>query len=566
MKIITSQPQLNNLQAKQNISKQQPAFKGLINNGFKFLADEPVWGATIIDVGAMVLPRTWTDMKKRGINAGFETGFRESESSANNAFIGMYGVGASALIAGGINKAYDIKANKIFASDDAIQVFTSKWNQHKGNISSYVEDIVDNIEAYNPNSKICNEKGMVKIPQEHKKGIIEDLKFVAEGDRKSMPERFKQVADKLSVKMISALGVEEGVELLHNEAGVKKSTISNTKTLIENFSSLTKALKSDKVAGKTGELLKDYKKFAKGRTILGMGIAALLAVGAQPLNIYLTKKRTGSDGFVGVEGRSKDTSASFKTKKLLSTLGMIAITLGTLGAIPKNPKNLKQIPKLFMEKNQYKGKNPTINQFKTIFGFAISSRLLTARDKDEHREVVTKDVLGYFNWLILGNIFNKAILHKFQNKDLKLLKRKPLPNDASMFKRVKNFLGAEIATHTEVIQKGLKKELGISSLIKADGTAMKFKEMYNKLPKNGATKKSLRILNIAQFGGYIYSGVVLGWGIPNLNIHITNMKEKKKKAMLEKANLQQQIQPTLDKSHVDKMINKTAFGQFHHAS
>ena len=82
--------QLNNNYPYKNVSHKDngsnPSFKGFWNSAYKFLADEPVWGATLIDVGAMVVPRTWTDMKKRGFNAGFETGFRESSGTFNDSW------------------------------------------------------------------------------------------------------------------------------------------------------------------------------------------------------------------------------------------------------------------------------------------------------------------------------------------------------------------------------------------------------------------------------------------------------------------------------------------------
>ena len=44
------------------------------------------------------------------------------------------------------------------------------------------------------------------------------------------------------------------------------------------------------------------------------------------------------------------------------------------------------------------------------------------------------------------------------------------------------------------------------------------------------TRKRLRTLNMAQGAGYLFSGLVLGLGIPNLNIYVTNMLDKKRKA------------------------------------
>ncbi len=559
----TINQQSNTLYQKASLNKNKnvsntPAFKGFWNKSYKFLADEPVWGATIIDLTAMVAPRTWTDGKNRGFNAGFETGFREAESSGNDAAVGLYGVAAGSLIAGAINKKYGVKVNKIFASTDASHVYTAKWDKNAGNMDNYIKDIVDNIEAFNPNSPKADAKGFVRIPENHKQGIIEDLKTIANAAPDKMNKVWKETKDNLAGKMLDALGVEDSLKLVHKEAGVEKATSSNAKILMENFYHMTKAFKSNKVSSKTGEFLKDYHKFGNLRTAIGILIAGIFAVGAQPLNVYLSKKRTGTDGFVGVEGRKKDNSLGFKALKTASSLGMIGIMLATLGALPKNPKKFKDIPKLFLEKNQYKGKNPTINQFKTVFGLAITSRLFTSRDKDEHREVVTKDVLGFFNWLMLGNVFNKFIIHKFQNKDANMLKREPLPKNANWWQKTVNFLNSSIATHSEVAVKGLKKETGLKSIIKPNGKAMSFNEIFKALPKNGQTRKNLRLLNFAQLGGYIYSAVVLGFGIPHLNIYMTNMSDKRKKAKLALQNAQT---PTnrIPNTITNKQIDKTAF-------
>ena len=71
----------------------------------------------------------------------------------------------------------------------------------------------------------------------------------------------------------------------------------------------------------------------------------------------------------------------------------------------------------------------------------------------------------------------------------------------------------------------------------------KFNEMVkdlDKLPEalKKTTKKRLRTLNIAQVAGYLTASLVLGLGIPNLNIYITNTLDKKRKA--EQAKLAEQ--------------------------
>lgn len=52
--------------------------------------------------------------------------------------------------------------------------------------------------------------------------------------------------------------------------------------------------------------------------------------------------------------------------------------------------------------------------------------------------------------------------------------------------------------------------------------------MLKKIPANDAvTKAKLRKLNIAQVAGYLYSGIVLGYGLPKLNAYLTNRRMAK---------------------------------------
>ena len=67
--------------------------------------------------------------------------------------------------------------------------------------------------------------------------------------------------------------------------------------------------------------------------------------------------------------------------------------------------------------------------------------------------------------------------------------------------------------------------------------------MLEALPKNHAARKQLRALTIAQCAGYLYSGLVLGVGIPKLNGYLTNKREAKKAAMAAQTVNASQVQP-----------------------
>ena len=237
----------------------------------------------------------------------------------------------------------------------------------------------------------------------------------------------------------------------------------------------------------------------------------------------MKKKRNGCDGFPGMPGREKDKSFGFKVMKGISTLAMGGLALATMKAKPSQ----------VLDKVLYKGTAPTIDQFKALFATTIMSRMIVARDKDELRESDTKDILGFLNWLVIGNFVNKGVVMSMQDKNNPVIRyNKESSKNGFIYKhfgeKVDRFFNSNIATNKEVVSDALRKQ-GIST-VKADGKAMKLGEMIKLLPKGSAARKNLKILNIGQAANYIYSCAVLGMGIPSLNIAITESLEKKRKA------------------------------------
>ena len=272
--------------------------------------------------------------------------------------------------------------------------------------------------------------------------------------------------------------------------------------------------------------IKGVSKFMKTRSALGFGIATAIGLSVQPINMYLTKLKTGSDGFVGVEGRSKDKSAGFKAMKAVSAAAFFSMILATL---KMSPMKFIKSPGKFMDKMSFNGKMPTINQLKGLYGLTIISRIFSTRDKDELRESLTKDFLGYLSWLVLGDIVNKLVA---DSMDKTTMNYRADSKDAGKFKRTFN---GSLKTRDEVLVEALAKE-GISTTKTENGKLFnkKFNEMLKDLENKPEVKKlvrkRLRTLNVAQVAGYMVSGLVLGLGIPNLNIYVTNMLDKKRKA------------------------------------
>ena len=531
---------------KQNqITQQQTNFKGAVDTTFRYLATNQAVGANLVDFSFMVAPRTINDGVKRGPAAGMETGRREIMGTVNDSCVGLFGAAAGALIAGSLSKKYETKVNKMFTAPDTLHILAdNKSNQIKNNTSQleYIKETLRNAKGYNPTAVNADKDGFVKLSD---KTIDKVAKYYDEllNNKADFSKWTSSKSDKSRTVLMNEIIADTGAgsDFILESADKKIVSKTNLKSLLNDIFIVSDSFNGDKVKkafeeqiklGKKSTenvFIKGLDKFMKNRAAMGFAASCAIGLSVQPINMYLTKLKTGQDGFVGVEGRSKDNSAGFFGLKALSSVGFFSMILSTLNMNP-----LKFTPKKFMDKMSFSGKMPTINQLKGIYGITIISRIFSARDKDELREVLTKDTLGYLSWLVLGDFVNRLTASAFDSDKCKVLNIKKGTEKAGYLKKM---FFANLKTRDEILVQTLAQN-GIKTTKEENGKVISktFKEMLKDL--NGikdeaikkATKKRLRALNVAQVAGYAFSGLVLGLGIPNLNIYITNKLDAKRKA------------------------------------
>ena len=527
------------------IQKQKPQFKGLVDTSFRYLATNQAIGANGVDVAFMVIPRTTTDMIGRGPAAGLETARREASGTANHSLIGAYGI-ASGLVAAtllGIDKKFGTNVNKIFVAPETLDILAqNKANQIKNNKSQldYFKETLSNLKAYNPKADGADAEGYVKLSKETVEELAQKLnKVFSESGMEYSKWNSGKTANSIQ-SFINSITEKTGVQAKYvlESSDKKTKSVTELRTFLEDLYKVSETFNKEKVVDAFKDqvknnkdinenvFLKSMKRFMKSRAMAGFAIATGIGMSIQPLNVYLTKKKTGSDGFVGVEGRTKDDSLGFKALKGVSAVAFFSMVLATL----------KTGLSGFMEKMAFKGLWPTINQLKGVYGLTIVSRLIATRDKDELRESLTKDTLGFLSWLVLGDFVNKMAA---EGLDSSVMNRTKEIDKKGFFGRVFN---SSLKTRDEVLIESLA-EHNVKT-VKGDGVAKTFKEMLKDLetlPENvqKTTRKRLSTLNKAQLAGYVFSGLVLGLGIPNLNIYITNKLDKKRKAKLAEQQAQQ---------------------------
>lgn len=519
--------QLNN--KDRNQISQNPNFQGgeAFIQFLNFLDTNQTVGATVVDAACMGIPRTTVDFT-RGSDAGVETMRREFSSTGNHALIGVYGAMAAYFFSRALNDKFDLKANKIFASDESLDVLSQIRAKHGDiaasdkNLNSYLEEIFNNTKAFNPefaDKSQIDEKGWVKIDTKTQKDVVEKFSRELKGNSDKLSKESKAY---LKALLAGSTGSEKNFKIEHE----KLTSGGTLEDLINNVYKISKAFMNPKVSEtfKNAKLsdnafIQGMKKLNKRTAMLGVAVAMAIGASVQPINIYLTKLKTGKSGFVGVEGQEPDNSNKFKFLKYgIAALGGFGI-LKSIGKIKPNE---------IIRKVQFKGYLPTIDQFKLVYGATLVSRVFAARDKNELRETTIKDTLGFASWLILGGFVSKLTAAGFEKLD-KFKNDKFIRYNAKEHGEGKfNWLTkSSIVSREEVLHSALKKA-GIST-IKENGLAMSFKEMLKAAPKEARTK--IRYLGFIQFAGYLYSGLALGIGIPKLNIAITKHFQKKRETV-----------------------------------
>ena len=570
-----------NRKIQENKVAKNPSFKGaagvVAQQALNFLDTNQAWGANFVDLAFMVTPRIAVD-STRGPEAGLETARREASGTTNHSFVGAYGLGAAYLLAQPLNKKFDVKVHNTFASNNIVDILGQNWhsNAKRPNVDNtltrFLVKTIGDVKGFNPSHK-DQVGGWVNVDKNAKKDAIRKFHEVIKDAVAAEAKDGKQVKltddAKSYLKTIMGSSIQSENKFTLDFAKGSEKEVLSIDTFIDNVYKMSKTFMKEKVGAEFADkasladntFIKGLKNLNTKTSLLGLGVATAIGCSIQPFNMYLTKKKTGKSGFIGGNGedRKPDHSAKFKLMKAGATATFAGIVLATIGS-----------PKKILQKIQYQGFTPTLNQFKLVYGMTIMSRFAVARDKDELREATTKDTLGFLNWMVLGSFVKTGVAAAFE-KHAKLgdfLRYHEAEQGKGLFKKITK---SELISRSEVSFSALK-ELGISAV--QDGKALSFKEMVNKISEvakkaalsptemadelriaKGALKK-IKLLGVAQVAGYAYSGLVLGLGIPKLNIAITNHLDKKRQA--KKAELSHN---TVNETFLSGKNQKTAFSQ-----
>ena len=481
---------------------------GIVTSALRTCDMNEMVNAVGLDVGAMVVPRAYYDTKKRNEYAGAETFIREISGTFINCLsAGLFAMGISKFASKRIQPEVKINPNSWY-SKDSLTTLKKAWDK-SGNMDKYLNTVFDNISGRDGNKinylknrnwdkvEWFDEKRWNNISWNNPKyaGIQNKLK-TKDGFLKAFSDLIKDenitkddkknVLSIMEKRLTNVLGAERDTEL--NIGNEKLS--AKLENILRDTHDMGKDIFSKKSEKEINLAINKISKINKIKAFGAISIASVLGLTNQAINRKITEKRTGRKGFVG----DVDYTSTFKGEQKkdvllpLKKLGASALMVGMVFSV-MGVKNLKQ----FARKLEFTGPITSGNAIKTVYAATIVGRFMAADNGTELRESMTRDYLGFLNWLVFGGFAAKGVAN--------LLDRKG--EDLFNYKKEGKGLGhwlndMSLKTHNEIASKGEK-----------------------------FARKNIWKLNLAQASGIAYSAITLGFLLPMLNAKITAEKAKK---------------------------------------
>ncbi len=471
---------------------QQPAFSGIADTllrGIQLCEENPMVNVSVLDLSTAIVPRTIIETKQSNGFAGTEAFLRESSGLIVNCLIPSFIVmGLAKLLQKPFVKDFNkTNLSKIWANEESLNLIKGYLSKAEGTgtqkltnaLTSFFND-VEGIDGskYKSFSEFDLSSGIKKLADAS----------IAKKPKKLLEEGYKQIAD--------TAHMTEHIRL----KGSKEFLSKNLKGIAEDFVHIHRAVENAgiKNADHYNKFFKNAVKLVNWKSFAGLGVIIPLAISMQPLNRWITSKRSGVKGapiykdFAQNKEQREMTpreKAALLKQKFISVGSMIGVALLSMGLKLPNKQML-----------QFKGIFPTMDQARIISTATFASRMMASEDKNELREATIRDIATFSSLYFLGDYAAKGVATLIEKikPDVKLLNRlKEAPKDANILKKLAHWLkDVSLKSSDEVV---------------------------------GKTAKNLR--SVCQLGNLAFSLLALGIFIP---LYTRTQTNKKREAELKK--------------------------------
>lgn len=472
MTVITPNIYTAGRQSNKDNKQKSPSFgnAGLFSRGVEYLHSNPVGGVVLTDTFGMIIPRTAIDYYEQNPVYGMETFRDEAVPMVFNPF-------GPTLVGGAISMLGANELKGVYAGRDAVKLLGEAWKSSGNNTEKYFRTLFEGkLKGQDLNEFAKRAASLADNPP---------------ADKKDLKKARKEFLEDFTMKT----GVSESLEF-----DIKGNKLE---TSIGRFMDDSIAL-AQKFTGKNADeidgLMTRMSDTAVRKTLWGAGISAAGMFTWPFVNKAITKWQTGKDGYPAPKDfedenapqlqKTEEEKEQDKKKlwgmKLLSAAGMVGIMGASIAIGSKDGAKTLINPKSFLKVIELKGRMPSLNLIKFMYGSFLTGRILSSRAETEVENRTLRDYSGFINWLVMGPIVAMGIMHAF---DKTLLHKPP---------EGKGFLSRAIPSFSEV------------------------RARVAKMTDAKAIKRLQRVHIGGIVGGLAYSIAALGISIPLLNNKNTN--------------------------------------------
>ena len=423
-----------------------------ILQGVQLCERHPMVNVSVLDFSTAIIPRTIIETysgdatvdengkKKRKANAfaGMEAFRREASGLVINCLIpGFIVAGVAKLIQRPIMKGFDkTNLSNVWANSDSLDKISKYYLEAKGankeeKVFNMCKSMLHDLEgadgnvAKNGNVKFSSFKDLDKNAKELADCILDDSK--------SVKKAYQSLIDKTHIG--------EHIKF----KGDSEYFSSNLESLMTNTVKVVKEFHKENIVDEKS--VKDYigkaKKLVNRKSLAGLAIIIPLAVAAQPINRWLTRKSSGMKGAPiydefkdgnkesgGVNLTAKDKAALLK-QKIISVSSMVGVALLSMMKMP----NMKML--------EFNGIFPSMDMARIVATSTFASRMAASEDKNELQLSTVRDITTFASMYFLGDYAAKGVATAMEksNPNIKLLNRfKEVPEDANYLKKFWNWV------------------------------------------------------------------------------------------------------------------------------
>lgn len=438
-----------------------------IIQGVQLCERHPMVNVSVLDLSTAIIPRTIIETysgdavvdengkkeRKANLFAGMEALRREGSGLVINCLIpGFIVAGVAKLVQRPIMKGFD-KTNLagVWANSDSLDKISkyylgAKGSTEKEKVFNTFKSMLNDLEGADGD---VSKKGLTKFSS------FADLDKNAEEltecvmSKKDFKPAYKNLIEKTHIG--------EHIQFKDEKAFFS----SSLESLMGNTVKVLKEFHKEKISTEKGvtDYIAKAKKLVKVKSLAGLGLIIPLAISAQPINRWLTRRASGKKGapiydeFKDKDSKTeinlsdKDRAALFK-QKIISVSSMLGVALLSMMKIPS------------MKMLEFNGIFPSMDMARIVSTATFASRMAASEDKNELKLSTVRDITTFASMYFLGDYAAKGVATAMEkaNPELKLLNRfKSVDKDANVFKKFWNWVkNTSVKSSDELVTKHAK--------------------------------------------------------------------------------------------------------------